>query len=142
MRGDTAYSSSDLLTKVLRVGVDFVDYDPLVASWGLAGQPNIYLVPAGVDRQRVPNGDGSVSVRDFQVLASQVSTLPMLGAKMSSSKLTCRSVWNDRWLLVIPASSLHADPEIAKKIFLNGANGSPGVTDIRIGIQSASSYGN
>ena len=67
----------------------------------------------------------------------------------TSSRLVGRSVWNDRWLLVIPASSLSSDRAGALKTFVNGLDSDrdgqidiPGVSDIRIGIRASSRSGN
>ena len=58
------------------------------------------------------------------------------GGDFTSSRLVGRSVWNDQWLLVIPASSLNADRARALDTFING------VGDIRIGIRAYSRQGN
>ena len=71
------------------------------------------------------------------------------GAETTSSRLVGRSVWNDRWLLVIPASSLSSDRANALKTFVDGldldSDGQvdvPGVSDIRLGIRASSRSGN
>ncbi|MBR4654009.1 MAG: hypothetical protein IKO72_11680 [Kiritimatiellae bacterium] len=76
------------------------------------------------------------------------STIRVSG-DLSSSRLVGRSVWNDRWLLVIPASSLSSDRVRALKTFINGLDTDrdgridiPGVADIRIGIKSYARQGN
>ena len=58
------------------------------------------------------------------------------GPEIASTRLVGRSVWNDRWLLVIPAASLNADREKGLKTFLSG------VKDIRLGIKAYSRHGN
>ena len=58
------------------------------------------------------------------------------GGDFTSSRLVGRSVWNDQWLLVIPASSLNADRARALDTFIGG------VGDIRIGIKAYSRQGN
>ena len=72
-----------------------------------------------------------------------------VGGETTSSRLVGRSVWNDRWLLVIPASSLSSDRVNAIKTFVNGLDTDsdgqidiPGVSDIRIGIRASSRSGN
>jgi hypothetical protein len=53
------------------------------------------------------------------------------------SRLIGRSVWNTRWMLIIPASTLHSDRNEGLNRFINGQlvggdrNGN-GVTDIRL----------
>ena len=58
------------------------------------------------------------------------------GSDFTSTRLVGRSVWNDKWLIVIPASSLNADRTRALETFING------VGDIRIGIKAYSRSGN
>ena len=58
------------------------------------------------------------------------------GGDFTSTRLVGRSVWNDRWLIVIPASSLNADRIRALETFING------VDDIKIGIRAYSRQGN
>ena len=62
---------------------------------------------------------------------------------MQTSSLVCahsfivgRSVWNGKWLIVIPASSLNADRARALETFING------VGDIKLGIKAYSRQGN
>jgi len=53
-----------------------------------------------------------------------------------SFKLTGRSIWNTRWLLIIPGSELlGADPEQGIDVFINGNNGT-GVRDIKLVINA------
>ena len=58
------------------------------------------------------------------------------GNDFTSTRLVGRSVWNDKWLIVIPASSLNADRTRALETFING------VGDIKIGIRAYSRSGN
>ncbi|MBR1587917.1 MAG: hypothetical protein IJ658_06300 [Kiritimatiellae bacterium] len=58
------------------------------------------------------------------------------GDDFKSTRLVGRSVWNDRWMLVIPASSLNADRAKALEKFVNG------IDDIKIGIRAYSRQGN
>ena len=58
------------------------------------------------------------------------------GPDFKSTRLVGRSVWNDRWLLVIPASALNADREKALETFVDG------IDDIMIGIRAYSRSGN
>ncbi|MBR2839669.1 MAG: hypothetical protein IKE55_12855 [Kiritimatiellae bacterium] len=59
-----------------------------------------------------------------------------VGNDFTSTRLVGRSVWNDKWFLVIPASSLNADRTRALETFING------VGDIKIGIRAYSRSGN
>ena len=72
-----------------------------------------------------------------------------VGEATTSSRLVGRSVWNDRWLLVVPASSLSSDRANAIKTFVNGLDSDSdgqvdisGVSDIRLGIRASSRSGN
>lgn len=68
---------------------------------------------------------------------------------ISSTRLVGRSVWNTRWLLIIPAGTFHADRDFALKTLISGAdvNGDgtleqPGIEDIQIGFETYSNSGN
>jgi len=89
--------------------------------------------------------DGTV---DSMATIRRHSTM-RVGAETTSSRLVGRSVWNDRWLLVIPASSLSSDRVNALKTFINGLDTDkdghidiPGINDIKIGIRAYSRQGN
>ena len=56
---------------------------------------------------------------------------------ISESRLIGRSVWNTRWLLVIPGAKLLGDPEKGVELFIyGGGNLGDGVTDILIFFQT------
>jgi len=61
---------------------------------------------------------------------------------ISDSRLIGRSVWNTRWLLIIPAGTLHTDRNEGIQRFIHGAlrpNGTRdgnGVSDIKIFFQT------
>ena len=85
--------------------------------------------------------DSTATIRRHSTMA--------VGQENSSSRLVGRSVWNDRWLLVIPASSLSSDRARAIWTFINGLDSDsdgaidiPGVADIRLGIRAYSRNGN
>jgi hypothetical protein len=66
---------------------------------------------------------------------------------INDSRLIGRSVWNTRWLLIIPAGSLHSDRGEGLERFINGAlaNGERdgnGVSDIKIFFQTYAYSGN
>ena len=89
--------------------------------------------------------DGTV---DSAATIRRHSTMRM-GEETASTRLVGRSVWNDRWLLVIPASSLSSDRAAAMKTFIDGLDTDcdgttdiPGVSDIRLGLKSYSRSGN
>jgi len=61
--------------------------------------------------------------------------------------LICRSVWNTRWLLIIPGGTLHSDPYEGIQRFIygsivNGQRTSNGVSDIKLFFQTYSYSGN
>ncbi len=59
----------------------------------------------------------------------------------NNGRLIGRSVWNTRWLLVIPGRTLLADPEEGIERFIHGTATSPGVKDIKIFFQTYSIAG-
>ena len=70
-------------------------------------------------------------------------------AMISSTRLVGRSVWNTRWLLIIPAGAFHADRDFALKTLISGADvdgdgtlEQPGIQDIQIGFETYSHSGN
>jgi hypothetical protein len=66
---------------------------------------------------------------------------------INDSRLIGRSVWNSRWLLIIPAGTLHSDRNEGIQRFINGAllNGERdgnGVSDIKVFFQTYAYSGN
>jgi len=66
---------------------------------------------------------------------------------ITDARLIGRSVWNTRWLLIIPAGTLHSDRTEGIQRFINGplVNGvrtGAGVTDIKIFFQTYAYSGN
>lgn len=60
-----------------------------------------------------------------------------------STRLVGRSVWNRRWMLIIPAGTLSANRWQALNTFINGVNGDGnGVSDIKLFFQTYSYQGN
>ena len=74
--GDNAYDSSHFSTKIRGVGVWLSNYNNAFASDtpGLANQPRVYLVPVGMDKMRVPDGEGT-AIRSWKV-ADQALPVP------------------------------------------------------------------
>jgi len=60
----------------------------------------------------------------------------------SSTRLIGRSVWNTQWMLVIPAGTLHSDREQGLRWFIDGQDGTNGVSDIKLFFQTYSYAGN
>jgi hypothetical protein len=66
---------------------------------------------------------------------------------INDSRLIGRSVWNTRWLLIIPAGTLHTDRNEGLERFVNGAlfNGERdgnGVSDIKLFFHTYAYSGN
>jgi hypothetical protein len=59
-----------------------------------------------------------------------------------STRLIGRSVWNTRWLMILPFGSMHADRDAAMDAFIKGTTAYPGVRDIRLGLRTYSHEGN
>ena len=166
--GDHQFSSSDYATKIDAVGVDLVGLDQLPGGAGV--EPNIYLVPVGLDYMRSPAGterrllswtvvdqvmplpytvgsdeldatdwiatfSGLDGTSDSTATIRRHSTL-RAGAEFKSTRLVGRSAWNDRWLIIIPASAIDADRDKAMNLIESG------VKDIKIGIRAYSRQGN
>ncbi|MCQ2389899.1 MAG: LamG domain-containing protein [Kiritimatiellae bacterium] len=69
--------------------------------------------------------------------------------KLDATRLIGRSVWNTKWLLVIPGGGMNADREKALSVFINGSDVNRDgqrdltpVSDIRIGFKTYSHSGN
>lgn len=59
-----------------------------------------------------------------------------------STRLIGRSVWNTRWLMIVPFGAMHADREMAMRSFIYGTSAYPGVRDILLGLRTYSHEGN
>jgi hypothetical protein len=59
-----------------------------------------------------------------------------------NSRLVGRSVWNTQWVLIIPAGTLNSDRTDALDWFINGVDGTNGVTDIKLHFKTYSYEGN
>ena len=166
--GDGQFSSSDYATKIDAVGVNLVGLDQLEGGAGV--EPNIYLVPVGLDYMRSPAGterallswnvvdqvmplpytvgsdqldatdwistfSGLDGTSDSTATIRRHSTL-RAGADFKSTRLVGRSAWNDKWIIVIPASAIDADRDRAMNLIESG------VKDIKLGIRAYSRQGN
>ena len=194
---DSQFDSSWFATKIASAGVWFENYNERTADYKgqetvFAATPNVYLVPVGTDRMRVPGTDGE-AVADFTVLDQTVPVpYPVTAAELAEAmwlpsflqgeyagvdkatrirrhpsfrayygaegtkpsdgqldavRLTGRSVWNTKWMLVIPAGTLNSNREKALRAFIDGMDVDgdgkldvKGVSDIRIGFKTYS-YG-
>jgi|GEM_PF-3157471 len=166
--GDQQFADTDYATKIDAVGVDLVGLDQLPGGEGV--EPNIYLVPVGLDYMRSPAGtdrallswtvvdqvmplpytvgsdeldatdwistfSGLDGTSDSTAKIRRHSTL-RAGNDFKSTRLVGRSAWNDRWIIVIPASAIDADRDKAMNLIESG------VKDIKIGIRAYSRSGN
>ena len=194
---DSQFDSSWFATKISSAGVWFENYNERTEDYkgretAFAATPNVYLVPVGTDRMRVP-GSGGEEIAEFTVLDQTVPVpYPVTPAEIAEAnwlpsylkgeyagvdketrirrhpsfrayygpedenpsddqldavRLTGRSVWNTKWMLVIPAGTLNSNREKALKAFIGGldVNGDgqidlKGVSDIKIGFKTYS-YG-
>jgi hypothetical protein len=98
----------------------------------------------------------------FRAYGYDLAELEALGASGSSpeaeitvdTRLVARSVWNTRWLLIIPGTTLNADPVHGLRTFVHGpllnpaddpvtgARDGNGVTDIKLVIRTYGFSGN
>ena len=96
-------------------------------------------------------GDATVKIRkhpSFRAYFDPAGGAPS-DARLDATRLIGRSVWNTRWLLVIPAGSMNADREKALSVFINGSDTNRDgkldlkpVSDIKIGFRTYSQSGN
>lgn len=189
--GDSAYDPTNFATKVRSVGVWFEGYN----GAGLSNTPRVYLVPAGMDVLRSPNGF-NFETRDWRVVDQKLPVPFPIGATdlanpnwiplhdslnedlggirrfssfrayhasdehatdqydpsetTSDSRLVGRSVWNTRWVLIIPGGTLLADPDEGLDTFIHGQlipagddeMDGKGITDILLFFQTYAFSGN
>ena len=82
------------------------------------------------------------AIRKFSDLRAYDQSEFTLSQLSSSSRLICRSVWNNQWLLIIPAGTLLSDREEALERFIHGVSGAGGVSDIGLVFSTYSYSGN
>ncbi len=96
-------------------------------------------------------GDATVKIRkhpSFRAYFDASGGTPT-DNRLDATRLVGRSVWNTRWILVIPAGAMNADREKALSVFIHGQDSnrdgktdlSP-VSDIKIGFRTYSQSGN
>jgi hypothetical protein len=77
------------------------------------------------------------AIRRFSSFRAYHDTGEIIQSEMTmDSRLIGRSVWNTRWLLIIPAGTLHSDRQYGLEKFIEG------VTDIRVFFQTYAYSGN
>lgn len=82
------------------------------------------------------SGDPLATLRRYPSLRAYEAGTADEAAMLSNTRLVGRSVWNTRWLLIIPAGALQGDRDLALKTFIDN------VTDIQIGFETYSNSGN
>ena len=126
------------------VGHDYMrapsgDLEPAVLAWNVVDQ--VLPLPYAVGSTELDDTDwiatfsGLDGTRDSTAKIRRHSTFRANG-ETYATRLVGRSVWNDRWILVIPASSLNANREAGLTTFING------VKDIKLKIRAYSRSGN
>jgi len=169
--GDHPFSPTCFATKIAEVGVELTDYNGgAAASFAEnpyvylvpAGQDRMYSPETGevvsfdvVDQLlEVPNLLGSKALaQSWDALYAELSGQSGDGvrrrrypafranAAVDASMLIGRSVWNTRWVLVIPAGSLRRDAARALEELIWGDGSAPGITDVRLGFRTYSHWG-
>ena len=143
------------------VGLDVmrapVQGHPYVREWRILDQalPVPFQLSAGAlnDRSWIPINDSLSedfsAIRRFGRFRAYHDSGNFNSAEtVTDSRLIGRSVWNTRWLLIIPAGTLHTDRNEGIQRFINGAlkpDGSRdgnGVSDIKIFFQTYAYSGN
>lgn len=94
-------------------------------------------------------GDPLATIRRYPSLRAYYDQSAGEDAMLSNTRLVGRSVWNTRWLLIIPAGALNADRDFALDALIKGADlnkdgkiDQPGIQDIQIGFETYSNSGN
>ena len=113
--------------------------DRAVLGWNVVDQvmPLPYKVGSTQldDENWIAGLDGTDGGSASGAVIRRHSTLRANGGT-TSTRLVGRSVWNDRWILVIPASSLNANRVQGLETFIKG------VSDIKLAIKAYSRQGN
>lgn len=101
------------------------------------------LDPAWIPIHDALNGDLFEIRRHSSLLAHHDDGYFDPGDVTSDSRLIGRSVWNTRWMLIIPGGTLLNDPDDGIETFIDGADGDgDGVSDIKIFFQTYAYSGN
>jgi hypothetical protein len=131
--------------------------DPYVREWRILDQALPVPFPLGSgqlnDRSYIPiydtlNEDFAAIRRFGRFRAFHDSGSFNPSETVTDSRLIGRSVWNTRWLLIIPAGTLHNDRNEGIQRFIHGAlrndgmRDGNGVSDIKIFFQTYAYSGN
>jgi hypothetical protein len=82
-----------------------------------------------------------VELRRYGMLRAYPTSTFRLQDLTASSRLIGRSVWNTRWMLIVPASQLLGSRPTAVSRFIDGTTGT-GVTDIKLHMRTYAYHGN
>jgi len=112
---------------------------PYVLNAGSLGNYTYQPTMDGLDgsyAERIRYGDSRAFISDYGFTGTTDMTLsPLTPGWNSSSRLYGRSVWNTRWLLIIPGATLNADKDAGLTRFINS------VTDIKLYLETYSNQG-
>ncbi|MDD4101848.1 MAG: hypothetical protein PHU80_04360, partial [Kiritimatiellae bacterium] len=93
--------------------------------------------------------DGAITLRRYPSFRASTAESDGEDIKAASKRLVGRSVWNTRWVLIVPAAALGADREAALTVFIKGRDTNRDgkldqlpVSDIQIGFRTYSNSGN
>ena len=93
--------------------------------------------------------NGAITIRRYPSFRASISASDGDDIKEASKRLIGRSVWNTRWVMVIPAAALGSDRETALTTFIQGRDTDRDgdldqlpVRDIQIGLRTYSTSGN
>jgi len=93
--------------------------------------------------------DGAITIRRYPSFRASTSESDGDDIKAASKRLIGRSVWNTRWVLIVPAAALGSDRESALTAFIKGRDTNRDgkleqlpVCDIQIGFRTYSNSGN
>ena len=125
------------------VGRDYMraptEADRALLGWDVVDQ--VLPLPYAVGSTQLDDPDwistfsGLDGTSDSAAVIRRHSTL-RAGADFKSTRLVGRSAWNDRWIIVIPASAIDADREKAMNLIESG------VKDVKLGIRAYARQGN
>ena len=124
-----------------------------IRSWQIADQ--VVPLPYPVDdssfddpdfmpiASMLPVGDSFSKIRRYASMRAYHDSGSFSDEEMiSNSRLVGRSVWNSRWVLIIPARTLHSDELKAKQYFIEGVGVDGGIKDIKLFFKTYSYSGN
>ena len=73
------------------------------------------------------------AVRQYSMMRAYHDAGYNPGEMARDTRLIGRSVWNTKWMLIIPAGELHSDRDMGLKLFIDGPDQVPGKKAARPG---------